>query len=129
VSPTIKNATRPGNVNKTGMTPAIAHDNWNRVSNLANARPWSASGASRCTIESNAMRPIPDDMLTTAARMTAAPTPPKIAAAIPATAIITTAVVNISSSRSRLRSGDASPLPIIRPTDEAPITTPIHRFA
>jgi len=111
------------------MTPAIAQDSWKRVSNLANARPWSASGASRCTIESNAIRPMPDDMLTTAARMTAAPTPPNNAAAKPATAINTTAVVNIISSRRRLRNGDAKPLPTISPADDAAITTPIHRLA
>jgi len=129
VNPTTRKATRPGNVNRTGLTPAIAHDSWNRVSNLAKARPWFASGASRCTIESNAIRPIPDDMLTIAASRTAAPTPPNNAAAMPETAISTTAVVNISSSRNRLRSGDANPLPIINPADEAPITTPIHRLA
>jgi len=111
------------------MTPATAHDNWNRVSNLANALPWLASGASRCTIESNAILPMPDDMLTTAANTIAAPTPPNSAAAMPAIAIITTALVNISSSRRRLRNGDARPLPTIRPADDAPITTAIHTFA
>jgi len=129
VKPTVKNARRPGKVNSTGITPATAHDNWKRVSNLAKARPWFASGASRCTIESNAILPMPDDMLTTAASTIAAPTPPNIAAAMPATAIITTALVNISSSRRRLRNGDASPLPIISPADDAPITTAIHTFA
>jgi len=88
-----------------------------------------ASGASRWTIESNAILPMPDDMLTTAASTMAAPTPPNIAATMPATAIITTALVNISSSRKRLRNGAARPLPIISPTEDAPITTPIHTFA
>jgi len=124
--PTVKNAARPGNVNRTGITPAITHDNWKRVSNLANARPWLASGASRCTIESNAIRPMAEAMLATAASVIAAPTPPNAAAPMPVTAIKTIAAVSINSSRNRRRSGDARPLPIIKPTVDAPITAPIH---
>ncbi len=126
IKPTVKKAIRPGNVTSTGMTPAIAHDSWKRVSNLAKARPWLASGASRCTIESKAIRPIPDARLTTAARAMAAPTPPNTAAPIPARAIKTIAVISINSSRNRLRSGDARPFPIINPAVEAPITAPIQ---
>jgi hypothetical protein len=125
-SPTVRKATRPGNVNSTGMTPANAHDSWKRVSNFAKARPWFASGASRCTIESNAILPMPEAMLATAANTMAAPTPPNAAAPSPDNATRTIAVVKISSSRSRLRSGEARPLPIIKPTVEATMTAPIH---
>ena len=34
-------------VNSVGSTPLSTHDSWNRVSNLAKALPWLASGALR----------------------------------------------------------------------------------
>ena len=49
----------------TGTAAASTQPIWNRVSNRAKARPRLASGASRCTMESNASRasaaPKPDD--------------------------------------------------------------------
>ena len=42
----------------TGRKPPITHSNWNLVSNPAKDRPKFASGASRCTMASNARRPV-----------------------------------------------------------------------
>ena len=48
---------RRGTASRTGGNAPATHVSWNRVSKRAKARPWDASGASRCTIESNASLP------------------------------------------------------------------------
>src|SRR3954470_18713078 len=61
---TTRNPTRAGMGTITGRNPPITHSNWNLVSKPANERPKLASGASRCTIASNARRPAPAAMPT-----------------------------------------------------------------
>ncbi len=122
--PTTRNPTWPGNVNATGGSPASTQASWNRVSNCAKARPWLASGASRCTIESNASRPIDDEKLTTKASTMAVPSPPVTAANTPATAITPSAIVSISSSRMALRNLGATTLPAIDPNALAAAAMP-----
>ena len=82
---------RPGIWMSTGTTPAVTHASWNRVSNCANARPRFASGASRCTIDSNASRAMEAEKFTAPASMTAATVPPSSAEAVPTTVMMASA--------------------------------------
>jgi hypothetical protein len=108
----------------TGIRPAIAHASWNRVSNLAKARPRLACGASRCTMLSNASRPTAALKFTTTASITPAATPLITAATMPAAADRPRAPTSISSSRTRERIRGARALPMIVATAESPTARP-----
>ena len=104
----------PDGLKITGINPPATHAIWLFVSNFENMRPRLASGASRCTVDSNASFPIADAALTTAANAM----PPRMrsyqAAKIPATAYAVSAPINICVSGIRRR--------ITGPTKFAPST-------
>lgn len=117
---------RPGIWKSTGTTPAVTHPSWNLVSNCANARPRFASGASRCTIDSNARREIAAEKFTAPANRTAPTVPPRSADRVPTTAMIASPPCSIVSSRSRSRMRGASALPAIVSRLAKPSARPNH---
>ena len=113
-------------VNSVGSTPLSTHDSWNRVSNLAKALPWLASGALRWTIDAKAIRATADAMFTAIDKPTAAPTPPASEASTPATVTRASEAMIITRSLSALRSNGANPLPTITPTVTEATARPSH---
>jgi len=116
--------TAPGAWIATAKNAAIAHINWKRVSNVANARPWFAFGASRCTMLSNPSRPSAATKLTTHASAIPATGEPKAARPMPAAALTINAACSIVSSRSFERTFEASALPAIVASADAPTAAP-----
>ena len=83
----------------TGMNAPTTHASWNRVSNFANERPRFASGASRCTIESNAsLPPLAPSPTTSAAAVADASLLPNVAAAMPVTMTSNSTAIRMVSS-------------------------------
>ena len=80
------------------MNAPTAHANWNRDSKRANARPWLAPGASRCTMLSKLSRPSAAARFKIAARMTAPTGPPSTDTASPVPAETRRQTVSIDSS-------------------------------
>ena len=110
----------------TGTVAATTHPNWKRVSKRANAWPWLALGASRCTMLSNANRPSAAPKLTTTASAMPASLPPTIAPTTPATVGNTRATTIMLSSCSDERRRGPMALPAIVPSDDSPTASPNH---
>jgi hypothetical protein len=104
---------RPGIWMSTGTMAAATHPSWKRVSNCANALPRFASGASCCTVDSNARRPIEAAKFTMPANNRPATTPPTSVARRPVAAITLSAPIIIVSSRTRRRTRGAIALPVM----------------
>ncbi len=116
----------PGIGITTGTAAAATHPSWKRVSKRAKARPRLASGASRCTIESNARRASAALKPTTHDSSAAVERPPKMAAIVPPTAVKASAATSIRSSRSCWRTIGPTALPASVPMAENASTTPNH---
>jgi len=106
----------------TAMNAPIAQANWNRDSNRANARPWFAPGASRCTMLSKLSRPSEAARLRIPARTIAPIGPPSTATVSPVPADTRRQTLSIDSSLSRVRTMGAIALPAIDASAATPTT-------
>ena len=99
------------------MMPPITHTSWKRVSNLANARPRTASGPSRCSRLSNPSRPAAAPIADRErGEHEARPSPPTSAPSSVKTAGSTSDDARITSSRTERRSAGATSTPTKLPT-------------
>jgi hypothetical protein len=107
-----------------GTTAPMTHTSWNRISNLANERPRFASGASRCTRESNASLPQVEATATVSASTADPGSPPSHAVPSPTPVMTPSTAISIRSSVIASRSRGASADPISEPAPVKPRTTP-----
>ena len=104
--------------------PPMTHTNWKRVSNLANARPRTASGPSRCSRLSNPSRPAAAPIPSVNAASTKPTEPATSAPSNVKTAGSTSDDARIISSRTERRSAGATMTPPKLPAYAAPPARP-----